>query len=100
VARASLFTTGRVQSGRIAALDAAGIAWRLVFTSPSLSGLCAAVEAGHRLSLRTTFAMPGTLAPVPLAAALCRRRPESGRHAAGQHPARNDPRWTANDRRW
>jgi len=45
----------------IAALDAAGIAWRLVFTSPSLSGLWAAAEAGLGLTVRTTLAMPATL---------------------------------------
>lgn len=45
----------------IAALDEAGIAWRLVFTSPSLSGLWAAAEAGLGITLRTTLSMPSTL---------------------------------------
>jgi DNA-binding transcriptional LysR family regulator len=46
----------------IAALDEAGIPWRLVFTTPSLSGLWAAVEAGLGITLRTTINMPKTLA--------------------------------------
>jgi len=36
--------------------------WRLVFTSPSLSGLWAAAEAGLGITLRTTISMPNTLA--------------------------------------
>jgi DNA-binding transcriptional LysR family regulator len=46
----------------IAALDEAGIPWRLVFTTPSLSGLWAAAEAGLGITLRTTISMPKTLA--------------------------------------
>lgn len=45
----------------IAALDAQGIPWRLVFTSPSLSGLWAATEAGLGITLRTATSMPGSL---------------------------------------
>ncbi|WP_235527641.1 LysR substrate-binding domain-containing protein [Burkholderia sp. Leaf177] len=45
----------------IAALDAAGIPWRLVVTSPSLSGLWAAAGAGLGITVRTTINMPGTL---------------------------------------
>jgi len=45
----------------IKALDAAGIAWRLAFTSPSLSGLWAAVEAGFGVTLRTAVALPERL---------------------------------------
>ncbi|WP_186229205.1 LysR substrate-binding domain-containing protein [Burkholderia gladioli] len=43
------------------ALDAAGIPWRLVFTSPSLSGLWAAAEARLGITLRTTISLPKTL---------------------------------------
>ncbi len=50
------------RAARIAALDEAGIAWRLVFTSPSLSGLWAAAEAGLGITLRTIISMPNTLA--------------------------------------
>ncbi len=35
------------------ALDAAGLAWRVAFTSPSLSGLWAAIAAGLGVTLRT-----------------------------------------------
>lgn len=55
----------------IAALDEANIPWRLVFTTPSLSGLWAAAEAGLGITLRTTIAMPGTLTALdPLATGL------------------------------
>jgi DNA-binding transcriptional LysR family regulator len=45
----------------IAALDAAGIPWRIAFTSPSLAGLWAAVEAGLGISPRTTAHLPDWL---------------------------------------
>jgi len=45
----------------IAALDAAGMPWRLVFTTPSLSGLWAASAAGLGITLRTTISMPESL---------------------------------------
>lgn len=45
----------------IAALDEAHVPWKLVFTSPSLSGLWAAAGAGLGITLRTTVAMPATL---------------------------------------
>ena len=42
------------------ALDRAGIAWRLVFTSPSLGGVWAAVAAGLGVTVRTQFGVtPG-----------------------------------------
>ncbi len=47
-----------------AALDAAGIAWRVEFTSPSLSGVWAAVKAGLGLTVRTMAGLPAGLAPV------------------------------------
>lgn len=46
----------------IAALDKAGIPWRVAFTSSSLAGLRAAVEAGLGVTLRTEIGMPKTLA--------------------------------------
>ena len=45
----------------IAALDRAGIPWRLAFTSPSLAGLWAAAEAGLGITLRTPIGLPGRL---------------------------------------
>lgn len=42
----------------IEALDAAGIPWRIAFTSPSLAGLWAAVDAGLGISPRTTAHIP------------------------------------------
>jgi len=45
----------------VAALDKAGLPWRLVFTSPSLSGLFAAAEAGLGVTARTTIHMPKSL---------------------------------------
>jgi DNA-binding transcriptional LysR family regulator len=45
----------------IAALEKAGIPWRITFTSPSLPGLWAAVEAGLGITLRTTVGLPDSL---------------------------------------
>lgn len=42
----------------IAALDRAGMRWRIAFTSPSLHGLWAAVEAGLGVTLRTVAGLP------------------------------------------
>lgn len=39
------------------ALDRAGLAWRVVFTSPSLGGVWAAVAAGLGITVRTRFGM-------------------------------------------
>jgi len=45
----------------IAALDAAGIPWRIEFTGPSLAGLWAAVDAGLGIAVRTTVSAPAHL---------------------------------------
>jgi DNA-binding transcriptional LysR family regulator len=50
------------RSTAIEALDNAGIPWRLVFTTPSLSGLWAAAEGGLGVTARTTVGMPKALA--------------------------------------
>ena len=42
----------------LAALDRAGVRWRVVFTSPSLHAIFAAVEAGLGVTLRTPLALP------------------------------------------
>ena len=49
------------RSTAVSALDGAGIPWRLVFTSPSLSGLWAAAEGGLGITARTTISMPKSL---------------------------------------
>jgi DNA-binding transcriptional LysR family regulator len=56
------------RSAGIAALDSAGIAWRLVFTSPSLSGLWAAAEAGLGITVRAPISLPVSLAVLDAAA--------------------------------
>lgn len=43
------------------ALDAAGIPWRIAFTSPSLSGLWAATAAGLGVMVRTPIGVPENL---------------------------------------
>ena len=42
----------------IAALDRAGLPWRIAFTSPGLHGLWAAVEAGLGVTVRTRACLP------------------------------------------
>jgi DNA-binding transcriptional LysR family regulator len=54
----------------IAALDRAGMPWRIAFTSTSLHGLWAAVEAGLGVTLRTTVGLPDRLAELNLTEAL------------------------------
>jgi DNA-binding transcriptional LysR family regulator len=46
-----------------AALDQAGIPWRVAFTSPSLAGLWAAAAAGLGVTVRTRYGLPTTVAP-------------------------------------
>ncbi len=50
-----------MRSRATACLDKAGIAWRIVFVSHSLSGIWAAVQAGLGITLRTRIGMPGNL---------------------------------------
>jgi DNA-binding transcriptional LysR family regulator len=45
----------------IAALEKARIPWRLAFTSPSLSGIWAAVAAGLGVTVRTRAGLPGSV---------------------------------------
>lgn len=52
----------RLRSAATDALDRAGIPWRLVYSSPSLGGIWAAVAAGLGLSVRTAFGLPRSLA--------------------------------------
>jgi DNA-binding transcriptional LysR family regulator len=50
-------------SAATAALDQAGIPWRVAFTSPSLAGLWAAAAAGLGVTVRTRYGLPTTVAP-------------------------------------
>lgn len=52
------------RSAAIDAMDAAGLPWRLVFTSPSLSGLWAATAGGLGLTVRSTIDLPASLVPI------------------------------------
>jgi DNA-binding transcriptional LysR family regulator len=52
------------RTAAIAALDAAGIPWRIEFTSPSLAGLWAAVDAGLGITVRTSVSPPPHLVNV------------------------------------
>jgi DNA-binding transcriptional LysR family regulator len=45
----------------IAALDRAGISWHIAFTSLSLHGIWAAVDAGLGITLRTVTGLPNQL---------------------------------------
>lgn len=50
-----------MRAAAIEALDRAGIAWRIAFTSTSLSGVWAAVAAGLGVTVRTPVGMPATV---------------------------------------
>jgi DNA-binding transcriptional LysR family regulator len=50
-----------MRTAAAAALDKAGIAWRIAFTSASLSGIWSAVAAGIGLTVRTSLGLPGYL---------------------------------------
>jgi len=50
-----------MRSRAIACLDQAGIGWRIVFVSHSLSGIWAAVHAGLGITVRTRVGMPCNL---------------------------------------
>lgn len=51
----------QMRSRAIDALDGAGIPWRIIFTSPSLSGIWAAVQAGLGITLRSPVGLPSGL---------------------------------------
>lgn len=50
-----------MRTGAIDALDRAGLAWRIAFTSASLAGTWAAVKAGLGISVRTPLGLPAEL---------------------------------------
>ncbi|HUH85592.1 MAG TPA: LysR substrate-binding domain-containing protein [Stellaceae bacterium] len=58
------------RAAAIAALDKAGIPWRIAFTSPSLSGLWAAIDAGLGITVRTAAGLPSHLATLDQRAGL------------------------------
>jgi DNA-binding transcriptional LysR family regulator len=60
------------------ALDAAAIPWRVAFTSPSLSGLRAAVAAGLGIALRVPHGLPPTLRVLEAAPANLPALPQIG----------------------
>jgi DNA-binding transcriptional LysR family regulator len=49
------------RAAAIGALDKTGTPWRIAFTSPSLSGLWAAIDAGLGITVRTTASVPQKL---------------------------------------
>lgn len=57
-----------MRSAAVAALDQAGIAWRVAFSSASLAGVWAAVEAGLGITLRTPLCLPRGLRVLDAAA--------------------------------
>ncbi|MEO6278307.1 LysR substrate-binding domain-containing protein [Roseateles sp.] len=54
-----------MRSTAIAALDKARRPWRIAFTSPSLAGIWAAVDAGLGVTVRTSAGLPERLAVLP-----------------------------------
>lgn len=50
-----------MRNAATAALDRAGIAWRLAFSSASLNGIWAAVAAGLGITIRTSAGLPAQL---------------------------------------
>jgi DNA-binding transcriptional LysR family regulator len=54
----------------ITALNEAGREWDIVFTSPSLSGLRAAVKAGLGVTVRTSLSFAASLKPLPKSSGL------------------------------
>ena len=54
-----------LRSAATAALDGAGIAWRLAFVSPGLGGLWAATVAGLGVTVRTPLGLPPSVRALP-----------------------------------
>ncbi len=70
------------------ALDRAGLAWRVSFSSPSLSGLWAAVSAGLGVTVRTELATPPRVVPVRSARLPALPPLAFGVEVAGEPPSR------------
>ena len=67
-----------VRSFATAALDRAGVAWRVASTSPRLSGLWAATTAGLELTICTRFGLSAGVRALPPGHLDCPRYPRSG----------------------
>ncbi|WP_394779615.1 LysR substrate-binding domain-containing protein [Undibacterium sp.] len=67
-----------MRSAATAALDRAGIPWRIAFSSTSLSGIWAAVAAGLGVTVRTEIGLPANLAVLDAKAAGLPPLPELG----------------------
>lgn len=76
------------RAAALEALDAAGLPWRLAFTSPSLHGVWAAAEAGLGITVRTKLAVPDKLA---LLDASDERLPSLPNATLALHRAEADP---------
>jgi DNA-binding transcriptional LysR family regulator len=70
------------------ALDRAGLPWRVCFSSPSLSGLWAAVAAGLGVTVRTELATPPRVVPVRSARLPALPPLAFGVQVAGEPPSR------------
>lgn len=73
-----------MRTAATAALDKAGIPWRIAFTSRSLNGIWAAASAGLGVALRTTIGMPATLQIVD-----CAKLPAAGDIGVGLYGDEN-----------
>jgi len=67
-----------MRSAAIDALDRAGLAWRIAFTSASLAGTWAAVKAGLGISVRTPLGVPADLCMMDAKAAALPALPRLG----------------------
>ncbi len=77
----------RFRQAALAALDRAGIRWQIGFTSPSLAGLWAALDAGLGITVRTPFGLGRNLAVLGAASGL----PELGEIELALHLASSRP---------
>jgi DNA-binding transcriptional LysR family regulator len=73
-----------MRSAATAALDKAGIPWRIAFTSRSLSGIWAAMSAGLGITVRTDFGKPA-------AVRLLNELPEPGEVGISLHQSQMQP---------
>lgn len=77
-----------LRSAAIDALDRAGIAWRMVFTSASLAGVWAAVAAGLGVTLRTPLGLSANVRPLQNASL---KLPTLGSLGLALHRAESEP---------
>jgi DNA-binding transcriptional LysR family regulator len=77
-----------LRSAAIAALDRAGISWRMAFTSASLAGVWAAVAAGLGVTLRTPLGLPASVRRLDAATAAL---PVPGSLGLALHRAESEP---------